>query len=1718
MEEETRNTSPLLEGPLGRTDCCDPLVPILCPDAETLLSVLSAGRAVPVRCPDDSAGEDESVAVADVPGDALNDMLERLALAAERSAKLRGSPVLCLAEDRLMLNGTYSGPLLLCPVVLEGVPGDWSLRRGSENPILNRPLLDRMARDCSAPEGSWRLSRVFLREQLEGLLEGREAWRQEEGLWLGCFPVEELERYAAPPQTWPEGSLAAALTGGGALPPQSAPDPDRSAPAEENILTPLPLDGVQMTALARLGHDGHLLVSGGRGSGRTQLLAGLLSNAMGGRQHILAVARTERDRTDLLHRMEGLGLGQLCLCIPQTGDRKKALLRQYNLALQLRPRAEGEDFFSLSQQILQVSHRLDRYVDTLHTPSRCGLPPYQLICHCLEERETEGLLSLSSPMLSHLDADGLRSRLDCSNDLAQAARSLETAPRSHPLSIVWGCEYRPELREEIPARTEELFAALDALEAAGADWCGRTGMSDPSSREDWNHLSETAGLLLEWQDYPAGWCSSTKIPMLVDAVQELRERTERLTSLQSQVLVNWDEGVFDMDAVSLERQWSFLQADWTLPREPDRESALRRLLNQAEGLLNGLEQVGRQWSRVLQVPAPTTRDSWERYNEIAAELARWKDIPSEWGACPNLQGLLWDVGELIRHGRQAKESKEVLLRDWDESFLTLDGRSLQARWEREGGNWGVALLRSRSNLRTQLEGCCKGKLTTDGIENAIHWLIDFQDELAKCDTIYHRWEKELKSVYKGEETVWVWLETARQVADESHGWLTELTGSDDFLRKYGSSEEAVAAAEALQSQWEQAREVLGRLDVMIGRTGQPDSRDWLTERRNDCRRLRNLLTIRKQLEAQARGPVALGDFAQALRLLAACQRESEAIDALMDRWSGELGDLYDGSDTDWDTLCVQSVQAVRSDELLGEMTGDLTLRAELAGDPAALDCARSLTDAFRDASDRADRLEALTTAHLAGDGPDWAGQLRSGCRTLLDHLDELEGWMNWQFQCRRGESLGLQSFVNYFDHAIPPEEDVAALFRKSLYRALLQQELDWEPELKQFSARQFRELLRSYAQLDGELTRQTREALFDLSTAHIPDIFREEELQEELGLLRWANSTGARDISLDGLLRGLPRLTRRLFPCVLASPADALRCFSPAADGAPVFDYVAIDGADAIASDPGARLVGLGRTALLLGGDIPSEGSLWTDCQAAGVPVLRLEACYLLRQESLQWPDAHFFRRRGLPSPRPMDFRLRYKTVVGQMEGNANPAEAAAVADQAVRLLQAGQTDLLIVTLTAEQARDIRRLLAQAAAENPDIAEGLNALPVAPTDECSSQGREIVLFSLTLAVDKYGSLSPAQTALGGRSAADHFSDALAPCQGELWLFSSLDRGDWPRLEDDSLPELLDYAAGETPRPEVQHLPCRNRIQEELCAALTERGWLAQPGPTTDAIRVLHPDRPGDWLLAILLDGPDYGAIPRTRERELGRAELLEYMGWNLCRVWTMDWWQDRDRVLEQLLRLLDVLLQRENEPQPDPQPREETSKRPGPSLYTPASLTIMGIRDSEVSDPDFRDRVYRVVEEVLEQEAPVSFSQLTDRVLTAFGLDAGDGELRDTCAVLWRRLGLRITREAEERYVWRLDQDPDRYRGLRRAQPGGHWREPGDVSCQESANAACAVLRQQIALVPDELAAGTARLLGYDPEDGAALDCGRRGVDCAQFMGRVQETPVGTLVLAERRA
>ncbi|MBQ8934816.1 MAG: hypothetical protein IJ049_00210, partial [Oscillospiraceae bacterium] len=358
-----------------------------------------------------------------------------------------------------------------------------------------------------------------------------------------------------------------------------------------------------------------------------------------------------------------------------------------------------------------------------------------------------------------------------------------------------------------------------------------------------------------------------------------------------------------------------------------------------------------------------------------------------------------------------------------------------------------------------------------------------------------------------------------------------------------------------------------------------------------------------------------------------------------------------------------------------------------------------------------------------------------------------------------------------------------------------------------------------------------------------------------------------------------------------------------------------------------------------------------------------------------------------------------------------------------------------------------------------------------------------------------------------------FSHILAAAAGEVWVFSSLDEQDRSQIEAVSAPlaRFLSYVRQEqTP---VQPPAFRDRIQAELCQALREAGYLADPGPRPVSVQVRSQDRPDLPPLGLLLDDADYGVMLHTREREVTTAELLRAQGWPLYRVWTLDWWRNRRYVLDAVTQQMDRLRSRE---QARTAPAAKAPQTEPVPLYTRAKLTVMGIRSGEVSSPAFQNRVYRVVEEILLQEAPVAVPRLTERMLKAFGLDDQDEELAARCASLWRKLGLRITHEEGQDFVWLPSQDPDRYRAFRRSGEGAHFRRPEDVPCQESGNAVCAVLKEQLALSLHELAAETARLLGYQPWDEAALDCGRRGVDYALFMGCAEETAVGSIVLRRK--
>ena len=79
------------------------------------------------------------------------------------------------------------------------------------------------------------------------------------------------------------------------------------------------------------------------------------------------------------------------------------------------------------------------------------------------------------------------------------------------------------------------------------------------------------------------------------------------------------------------------------------------------------------------------------------------------------------------------------------------------------------------------------------------------------------------------------------------------------------------------------------------------------------------------------------------------------------------------------------------------------------------------------------------------------------------------------------------------------------------------------------------------------------------------------------------------------------------------------------------------------------------------------------------------------------------------------------------------------------------------------------------------------------------------------------------------------------------------------------------------------------------------------------IAVKSPTDENKYILAIELDGCEYGIEPIARERYRLREELLYSMGWNFYRIWSTEWIRNREKVEKELLSYLKEIIALEDE-------------------------------------------------------------------------------------------------------------------------------------------------------------------------------------------------------------
>jgi very-short-patch-repair endonuclease len=100
-------------------------------------------------------------------------------------------------------------------------------------------------------------------------------------------------------------------------------------------------------------------------------------------------------------------------------------------------------------------------------------------------------------------------------------------------------------------------------------------------------------------------------------------------------------------------------------------------------------------------------------------------------------------------------------------------------------------------------------------------------------------------------------------------------------------------------------------------------------------------------------------------------------------------------------------------------------------------------------------------------------------------------------------------------------------------------------------------------------------------------------------------------------------------------------------------------------------------------------------------------------------------------------------------------------------------------------------------------------------------------------------------------------------------------------------------------------PHLNAFEQDIRDRLTKAGLTLTPQFGVSAYRIdfvaSHPDKPGQYVLAIEADGASYHSSPTARDRDRLRQEHLERLGWRFHRIWSTDWFRNPQAEVDRVL-------------------------------------------------------------------------------------------------------------------------------------------------------------------------------------------------------------------------
>jgi len=902
------------------------------------------------------------------------------------------------------------------------------------------------------------------------------------------------------------------------------------------------------------------------------------------------------------------------------------------------------------------------------------------------------------------------------------------------------------------------------------------------------------------------------------------------------------------------------------------------------------------------------------------------------------------------------------------------------------------------------------------------------------------------------------------------------------------------------------------------------------------------------------------------------QAEQQIINNKSSYYSELLGTFWANGECEWDYIeeCCKSSLAI-NDLLLyftGSIEKSLKMRQAFSeklsqGTDSFLTIYSPLISEFsnllKETINRQNKLISKLNISSQLISENWNDESFKKINIYLDNIELLKDWCSWNDVKKRAIEEGLGSFVDYISFNKVNPLHIIGTFDKAVFKGIINTVIDTEPTLANFNGKLFEDKIRKFRELTAQFEKLTREELFAKLASNIPSFTKEASQSSEVGILQRNIRNNGRGTSIRKLFESIPTLLSRITPCMLMSPMSVAQYIDPENVK---FDLVIFDEASQMPTCEAVGAIARGHNVIVVGDpkqmpptnffssnsidednlDKEDLESILDDCLALSIPSKYLLWHYRSKHESLiafsnsQYYDNKLFT---FPSPDDIKSKVTYKYIDGYYDkgkSRQNRAEAEAVIKEILTRLsnkELSKRSIGVVTFSSVQQTLVEDLLNEAFTQNPQIEaialDSAEPLFIKNLENVQGDERDVILFSVGYGPDKDDKVSLNFGPLNREGGWRRLNVAVSRARYEMKVFSTLkaDKIDLSRTSSEGVAGLkafLEYAEKGKNAMVVnsgRYKSMEKSLVDIIADKIREQGYdvhtnIGCSGYRVD-IGIVNPRNNSEYILGLICDGNNYKAAKTVRDREIIQQDVLKMLGWNIHRVWTMDWVENAEKILSEIISAIqqkpaekeediaekvpdtvlgneflsniDQLSIEETESIAD-NPRVEESSYKIP--YNQHPLESFNIPPEEFLKPNRLSYISFQILRIIENEAPISRDQLCRRVLSLWGMSRIGSRIEDYFNEIFSLLNLKFTGTGKDLFFWREDQEPMKYMNYRIFASNA-----SDIAPEEVSVTVKEVLENQISLSREDLIKETARLLGFNRLGTIVEPSMQKGIDMA---------------------